>query len=182
MKQLDTNSIRFSKPVNEKLEKLALGFKRSKKELFIQMVDYFYRSKKDPSDFGDEVLKKELSSGISRIISFIRQQEKDFLLPSFTDIGILKVAITHSNDKLSKIDNYLTKESEVTSSILKNTQNLLTGIKVLIAYQKQKEELKKQFSELLEYYILSREEMGWTTANVKKEQLVEHVRKSLNNM
>ncbi|WP_286421095.1 BfmA/BtgA family mobilization protein [Myroides odoratimimus] len=61
MKQLDTSSIRFSKPVNEKLEKLALGFKRSKKELFTQMVDYFYRSKKDPSDFRDEVLKKELS-------------------------------------------------------------------------------------------------------------------------
>lgn len=182
MKQVDTSSIRFSKPVNEKLEKLALGFKRSKKELFAQMVDYFYRSKKDPSDFGDEVLKRELSSGISRIISFIRQQEKDFLLPSFTDVSLLKVATAQTKDSLVKLSNHLTKESEVTSSIQKSTQNLLTGIKVLIAYQKQKEELKKQFSELLEYYIHSREEMGWTTANVKKEQLVEHVRRSLNNM
>ncbi|MDM1533411.1 MULTISPECIES: BfmA/BtgA family mobilization protein [Myroides] len=182
MKQLDTSSIRFSKTVNEKLEKLALGFKRSKKELFTQMIDYFYRSKKDPSDFGDEVLKKELSSGINRIISFIRQQEKDFLLPSFTDIGTLKGAMAHSSDKLNNIDTHLTKQSEVTASILKSTQNLLTGIKVLIGYQKQKEELKKQFSELLEYYIISREEMGWTTTNVKKEQLVEHIRQSLNNM
>ncbi|MCC9043307.1 hypothetical protein LNQ81_11555 [Myroides sp. M-43] len=121
MKQLDTSSIRFSKPVNEKLEKLALGFKRSKKDLFAQMVDYFYRSKKDPSDFGDEVLKRELSAGISRIISFIRQQEKDFLLPSFTDIGILKVATAQTKDSLVKLSNHLTKESEVTSSILKST-------------------------------------------------------------
>lgn len=52
IKELDTSSIRFSKLVNEKLEKLAFGFKRNKKELFTQMVDYFYRSKKDPSDFG----------------------------------------------------------------------------------------------------------------------------------
>lgn len=182
MKQIDTSSIRFSKTVNEKLEKLALGFKRSKKELFTQMVDYFYRSKKDPSDFGDEVLKKELSSGINRIISFIRQQEKDFLLPSFTDIGLLKVALAHNNDKLSQIDTHLVKETEINSTNLKNSQNLLTAIKMLIGYQKQKEELKKQFSELLEYYIFSREEMGWTTTNVKKEQLVEHVRQSLNNM
>ncbi|MEC4036564.1 BfmA/BtgA family mobilization protein [Myroides odoratimimus] len=119
MKQLDTCSIRFSKTINEKLEKLALGFKRSKKELFIQMVDYFYRSKKDPSDFGDEVLKRELSSGISRIISFIKQQEKDFLLPSFTDVGLLKVAITNNRDKLSKIDTHLARESEISTALLK---------------------------------------------------------------
>lgn len=182
MKQLDTCSIRFSKTINEKLEKLALGFKRSKKELFIQMVDYFYRSKKDPSDFGDEVLKRELSSGISRIISFIKQQEKDFLLPSFTDVGLLKVAIANNRDKLSKIDNHLVRESEISTALLKNTKSTIGGIRVLINHQRQKEELKEQFSELLEYYISSREEMGWTTANAKKEQLIEHVRQSLNNM
>src|SRR5690606_19495396 len=90
MKQRDTNSIRYPKETDEKIEKLAKSFRRSKKELFCQMVDYFYRSKKDHSDFGDELLKKELSSGISRILSFIRQQEKDFLLPLFTDTGVKK--------------------------------------------------------------------------------------------
>ncbi|MDM1506449.1 hypothetical protein HX079_11565 [Myroides odoratimimus] len=182
MKELDTSSIRFSKPVNEKLEKLALGFKRSKKELFTQMVDYFYRSKKDPSDFGDEVLKRELSSGISRIISFIKQQEKDFLLPSYTAVGLLKGAMAQSNDKLSKIDTHLTRESEVSTALIKNTKSIIGGIRVLINHQRQKDELKEQFRELLEYYIHSREEMGWTTANAKKEQLIEHVRQSLNNM
>ena len=90
MKQRDTNSIRYPKETDEKMEKLAKSLGRSKKELFCQIVDYFYRSKKDPSDFGDEMLKKELSSGISHILSFIRQQEKDFLLPLFTDTGVLK--------------------------------------------------------------------------------------------
>jgi molybdopterin converting factor small subunit len=52
MKQTDTNSIRYPAAVDEKLGKLAEIFKRSKKELFSQMVDYFYRSKKDPEDWG----------------------------------------------------------------------------------------------------------------------------------
>lgn len=90
MKKEDTNSIRYPKEVDEKLQKLSEKFDRSKKELFGQMVDYFYRSKKDPDDSEDELLKRELSTGINRIISFIRQQEKDFLLPIFTDSGILK--------------------------------------------------------------------------------------------
>lgn len=92
MKQNDTNSIRYPKEIDDKLDKLARSFHRSKKEFFCQMVDYFYRSKKDPSDPGDELLKRELSAGINRIISFIRQQEKDFLLPVFSDVGLLKVA------------------------------------------------------------------------------------------
>ena len=60
MKQADTNSIRYPAAVDVKLEKLALLFGRSKKELFGQMVDYFYRSKKDPEDWGDEALKRTL--------------------------------------------------------------------------------------------------------------------------
>ncbi|MEC4028951.1 hypothetical protein [Myroides odoratimimus] len=90
--------------------------------------------------------------------------------------------MAQSNDKLSKIDTHLARESEVNTALLKNTKSIIGGIRVLINHQKQKDELKEQFSELLEYYIHSREEMDWTTANTKKEQLIEHVRQSLNNM
>ena len=104
MKQSDTNSIRYPREVDVKMEKLVQQLRRSKKDLFCQMVDYFYRSKKDPSDPGDELLKRELSSGINRILSFIKQQEKDFLLPLFTDTGLLKKA---ASGQINVLDNPL---------------------------------------------------------------------------
>lgn len=41
-KQRDTNSTRYPKETDKKIEKLVENFRRSKKELFCQMVDYFY--------------------------------------------------------------------------------------------------------------------------------------------
>ena len=182
MKQADTNSIRYPAAVDEKLGKLAQIFKRSKKELFGQMVDYFYRSKKDPEDWGDEALKKELSSGISRILSFIRQQEKDFLLPVFTDAGILKTSATRHTEFLEAIARLLLEETERTKAITERNEKVLSGIKFLVSRQADKETLKQKFSEVLEYYIAQREEMGWMKTTVKKEELVEHVRQSLENL
>jgi len=70
MVRIDENkkSVRFPEAVDERLTLLARKLGRTKRELFMQMVDYFYKSKKDPADLNDEVLKKELSSGISRIL------------------------------------------------------------------------------------------------------------------
>ena len=146
------------------------------------MVDYFYRSKKDPSDFGDELLKKELSSGISRILSFIRQQEKDFLLPLFTDSGVLKTASLRQKEVLEGIGKHLLTESEQTAILTKRSEQIINGLKYLISKQKEKEILKDQFSQLLDYYINQREEMGWTTSSVKKEELIAHVKQSLKNL
>lgn len=182
MKQRDTNSIRYPREVDIKLEKLAQNLHRSKKDIFCQMVDYFYRSKKDPADPGDEMLKKELASGISRILSFIRQQEKDFLLPLFSDAGLLKAAATRQREVLEGIGRHLLTESERTGTLVQHNEHLLKGMKLLLSKQKEKDILKQQFSELLEYYIAQREEMGWATTTVKKEELTAHVRKSLKNL
>ncbi|PJR03120.1 BfmA/BtgA family mobilization protein [Avrilella dinanensis] len=182
MKQRDTNSIRYPKETDDKIEKLAKSLGRSKKELFCQMVDYFYRSKKDPSDFGDELLKKDLSSGISRILSFIRQQEKDFLLPLFTDSGVLKSVSLRQKEVLEGIGKHLLTESEQTIILSKRSEQIINGLKYLISKQKEKEILKEQFSQLLDYYINQREEMGWTTSGTKKEELIAHVKQSLKNL
>lgn len=182
MKHRETNSIRYPKETDEKIEKLAKSLGRSKKELFCQMVDYFYRSKKDPADFGDELLKKELSSGISRILSFIRQQEKDFLLPLFTDSGVLKSVSLRQKEVLEGIGRHLLTESEQTIILSKRSEQIINGLKYLISKQKEKEILKDQFSQLLDYYINQREEMGWTTSGVKKEELIVHVKQSLKNL
>ena len=78
-------SVRFGGDTDLKFSKLSEKLGRSKQELFGQMVDYFYKSKKDPGDLNDELLKKELGQGINRIISFIKTQEKDALTPMMAD-------------------------------------------------------------------------------------------------
>lgn len=86
MVRIDENkkSVRFPEAVDERLTLLARKLGRTKREVVMQMVDYFYKSKKDPADLNDEVLKKELSSGISSILSFIRKQEGDMLVPMYS--------------------------------------------------------------------------------------------------
>lgn len=182
MKQNNTNSIRYPKETDEKLEKLAKSHRLSKKEFFCQMVDYFYRSKKDPSDSGDEILKKELSSGINRIIAFIRQQEKDFLLPLFTDTAILKDISLNQNVVLEKIEQYFIEENKQTSTLTKQNLQIINALKYLISKQKDKEVLKEQFTQFLDDYIYKREEMGWTTSGLKKEELVNRIKQSLKNL
>ena len=178
----DTNSIRYPKEVNIKLEKLAKGFKRSKKELFCQMVEYFYRSKKDPSDPGDEMLKRELSSGINRILSFIKQQEKDFLLPLLTDKDLIKGALSEQKKLQQAMGKHLLADTAKTELLITENKQLLSGMKFLISNNTEKETLKNEILKLLEYYISQREEMGWTTSSAKKEELISHIKTSIKNL
>lgn len=103
MVRIDENkkSVRFPEAVDERLTLLSRKLGRTKRELFMQMVDYFYKSKKDPADLNDEVLKKELSSGISRILSFIRKQEGDMLVPMYSAMEEL-MAIAKAQSPLLK--------------------------------------------------------------------------------
>lgn len=182
MKEIETNSIRYPKETDDKMQKLSKNLRRSKKELFCQMVDYFYRSKKDPADSGDEMLKRELSSGISRILSFFRQQEKDFLLPLFSDTSNLKTTSSRQMEILEGIARHLLGESEKTVVLTNRSEQIINGIRHLISKQKEKELLKEQFSQLLDYYIAEREEMGWGRAGTKKEELMRRVKNSLKSL
>ena len=85
MDKLVNKSVRFGGDTDLKFSKLSEKLGRSKQELFGQMVDYFYKSQKDPGDLNDELLKKELGQGINRIISFIKTQERDTLTPMLAD-------------------------------------------------------------------------------------------------
>jgi len=73
-------SVRFSAKLEAKVGHIARKLGHSKREVVVQMVDYFYASKIDPADLSDELLKRELSSALNRIPSFIRQQETDSLV------------------------------------------------------------------------------------------------------
>ena len=85
MEKKYNKSVRFTDTTDEKFGKIAEKLGRSKQDLLAEMVDYFYKSKKDPADLSDEILKKELGQGINRIISFIKVQEKDILAPMLAE-------------------------------------------------------------------------------------------------
>jgi hypothetical protein len=49
MEDINVRSVRYPLLVDQKFEKIALKLGRTKRQVFIQMVDYFYKSKKDPA-------------------------------------------------------------------------------------------------------------------------------------
>src|SRR5690606_5243673 len=61
---------------------------RPQRLVFAQMVDYFHRSKKDPKDVNDELLKNTLLKQHRDYIGFIRTQESDILIPIKRDTWI----------------------------------------------------------------------------------------------
>jgi len=182
MEDINIKSIRYPVAVDEKLEKLASKLRRTKRLCFIQMIDYFYKNGKDPADLNDEVLKKEIASGITRIISFIRRQESDFLLPVFTDIGKL-ITIANSRTKfLIGIGEYVIRDEEQSKQFLMRLSLLDQAIAKTQSYQDEKVILKTRFKKILDYYITQRESLGWPVSMAKKEELQSHVRRSLENL
>jgi hypothetical protein len=61
MEDINVKSVRYPEVTDQKFEKIALKLGRTKRQVFIQMVDYFYKSKKDPMDLNDELLKNTLA-------------------------------------------------------------------------------------------------------------------------
>ncbi|WP_222539503.1 BfmA/BtgA family mobilization protein [Pedobacter polysacchareus] len=182
MEDLNIKSIRYPMAVDAKLESLSLKFGRSKKLFFEQMVDYFHKSKKDPTDLNDEVLKKELSSGVSRIISFVRKLESDFLLPVFSNSGkLLGLSNTHSKF-LEGLSQYAVNDETQTGRIIAGMMLLEKAIVKTQTNLDEKAVLKTKFSKILERYINSRESLGWTDSSAKKEELQGLARESLKNI
>ncbi|MBB5620893.1 hypothetical protein HDE69_001946 [Pedobacter cryoconitis] len=182
MEDINIKSIRYPVAVDEKLEKLRLKFGRTKRQFFMQMVDYFYKSKKDPADLNDEILKKEVANGISRIISFIQRQESDFLLPTLTDLGkLITVANAHTK-YFEALGQYAVSDDKQTKQIFVRFTTLDNAIAKTQNHLESKTRLKDQFSNILEHYIIHRESLGWPVSNAKKEELQKHIRQSLENI
>lgn len=175
-------SIRYPLEADEKLTKLALGLGRSKKLLFMQMIDYFDKSKKDPKDLNDEALKKELVNGVDRIIRFIRTQEKEFLLPITTDSSKLHQIAANSIKYLDSLNRYAGEDIKKTNDILKALASLDKAIGKTQLYHEEKIQLKARFKKILDYYIAQRETLGWSASAAKKDELQKHTRQSLENL
>ena len=160
----DIKSIRFSSNVDEKLNILSRKLGRTKKELFAQMVDYFYRTKKDPIDLNDEMLKKEITSGISKIISFYKLQENDLLIPQFETVNNLDITI---NTLIESHEQTLEKLKQISNE----NQSISININQIQKRIQDKKELKSRFRIILDSYISSRDSLGWNASAKSRDEI-----------
>ena len=176
-------TLRFSISVDEKLQKVALKSGLTKLDFFIAMVDYFFKSKKDPRDLNDEVLKKELNKKTDNIIGFIKTQEEELLRPMKKDgermIGAQRKIIDFFNENIIKHNDEQKATSKTQSS---NIGKIAEYLQKLDTSQYDKKALKAKFSEILEYYIKSREQLNVFNKQTDKDELTSHVRQQVKNL
>ncbi|WPU92484.1 BfmA/BtgA family mobilization protein [Mucilaginibacter sabulilitoris] len=158
MEDINIRSVRYPVTVDQKFEKIALKLGRTKRQVFIQMIDYFYKSKKDPLDLNDELLKNTLMKNHQQYIGFIRSQENMLLIPIKTEMD--RVSLSQARI----IESFNTQILKANADLLNNQYALaqkLTCIDALMdtisKSQKNKEHLKKQFLFILDSYIKSRD-------------------------
>ncbi len=199
-------SVRFDSDTDLKFSKLSEKLGRSKQELFGQMVDYFYKSKKDPADLNDELLKRELGQGINRIISFIKTQEKEALSPMLADLSQLQRNLNRLNsqyepffqqDDQQQVSGFfihtqrrLLKEhqtqQEQQASMAQKLDKLIEETRThqneVKAQVKTKESLKAKFVAILNHYILHREQMNAITQGRLIKELQENAQSQVNNL
>lgn len=195
-------SVRFSAETDRKFTALATKTGYSKQELFALMVDYFYKSKKDPADLNDDMLKKEISQGINRIISFIKTQENDALVPLLTQSKENKIQMERLNKwKESFTQSFLElfyngktkswggKLTEISNSIENNAQSLQRtreglqkAVDELRTYKESKEALKAKYEAILVHYIQQRETLNGVTQGKQIRELQTLVLQQLNNI
>jgi hypothetical protein len=173
MEDINVRSVRYPVSVDQKFEKIALKLGRTKRQLFIQMVDYFYKSKKDPIDLNDELLKNALMKNHQQYIGFIRTQENMLLVPIKTEMD----RVSESQRKI--IDRFNTEVLKHNVDVLNNQQTQTQAfnevayvMNAILKVMKSKESLKEQFLFILDGYIRSREAFGMMTSSREKEELV----------
>jgi DNA repair exonuclease SbcCD nuclease subunit len=181
MEDINVKSVRYPVAVDEKFERIALKLGRTKRQVFIQMVDYFYKSKKDPSDLNDELLKNALMKSHKDYIGFIRKQEEMLLIPIKTEME----RVAESQDEI--VQRFNTQIAKANSDLL-NSQNDLVRrfretdalMEMIRKTQRSKEFLKLQFLYILDSYIKSRDAFGMMTSGREKEELIAATKMQVN--
>jgi hypothetical protein len=173
MEDINVRSVRYPLPVDEKLVKIALKLGRTKRQVFIQMVDYFYKSKKDPLDLNDELLKNALMKNHKDYIGFIRKQEDMLLIPIKTEMDRMVASqikiIDRFNGEVLKHNVDVLNKQNVHDQKLSAIALMMETIQKSL---KSKEQLKMQFLHILDSYIKSRDTFGLMTSGKEKEELI----------
>ncbi|WAC40377.1 BfmA/BtgA family mobilization protein [Pedobacter sp. SL55] len=172
MEQENVNTVKYPAQLDLKFAKVALSLGLTKRELFVKMVEYFYRTKKDPSDINDELMKNTLAKNHKAYTSFIKAQENLLLIPMKESMDRM---ITNQKEIVKYFNEQVINANKTIIKNLNTTENLIT--KSL----QDKDKLKALFLQILNYYIKSREELG-TFKTREKEELVDTVRNQIKNL
>ncbi|MNK18103.1 hypothetical protein D3C87_363010 [compost metagenome] len=173
-------TVKYSISDDVKFEKIAVKFGRSKRQILSQMIDYFYRCKKDPIDLNDELLKNTILKGQKDYIGFIRTQETELLIPIKRDatsiVELLKKIVFSFNSQVLKYnEQVLLNQSNQGKSLLSVYQTLGYIEKKIEA----KATLKQKSMSILNRYIMDRESLGLMSSSREKEELAKQARKEL---
>lgn len=182
MEDLNTKSVRFDQLTNEKLLGLANKLGLSKRVLLVRMVEYFYRTKKDPADINDELLKNTLSKSHKTYMSFIKAQEDLLLIPMKQDmekmIANQRDIVKYFNEQVLGANRTLLERHADLQKSNKEAEKL---IRAIYSSMEQKERLKGKFMNILSVYVKVREELG-SFKGREKEELLEHTKRQIENL
>ena len=182
-KDENVKTIRFPIGTDEKLQKLANKSGLTKLAFFIYMVDYFYKSKKDPRDLNDELLKNAINKKTDNIISFIKTQEQDILIPLKKNaervVTVQRNIVDHFNEHIIRFND---EQKTAFQTQLNQIAKIIEYLQTIDRLQYDKTVLKDRFSFILESYIRAREQMGVMTKQNEKEALIQQVREQLKSL
>jgi hypothetical protein len=179
----NVKTIRFPVKTDEKLQTIANKNGLTKLDLFVYMVDYFYKSKKDPRDLNDDLLKNAINKKTDNIVAFIKTQEHELLIPIKKDAE----RVSGNQQKIVAFFNeHIIKHNDLQKAAY---QDQLNNIAIIVKYLKDfntvqydKMALKKKFADILEYYIKYREQMNAFTKQVEKDDIIKHIREQVKNL
>ncbi|MGY0039326.1 BfmA/BtgA family mobilization protein [Pedobacter sp. NJ-S-72] len=179
-------TIKYNPQTGLKMEKIALKLGRSNRVVFAQMVDYFYRSKKDPLDINDELLKNTLLKQHKEYIGFIKTQESELLIPIKREVARMISNQRNIVDFFNGQDRHNKAVMTIQQSVL-SAQQLFSGqqseiqkvLTVISGKLSAKERLKNQFHHILNSYVKSRDAFGMMTSGKEKEELIQITRNQI---
>lgn len=179
-------TIKYNTQTAVKMDRIAQKLGRPNRLVFAQMVDYFFRSKKDPLDINDELLKNTLLKQHKDYLGFIKTQENDLLIPIKREVDRMTDSQREINNLLRELEKKnvtmvngqreLVSAGKNYSSKLSNTDEILKNILVKLSTS---EQLKKQFHYILGTYIKSRDAFGMMTSAREKEGLARITRNQI---
>lgn len=144
------------------------------------MVEYFYRTKKDPIDINDDLLKSTFMNGFKRYAGMIKQQEKELLMPTLLavdkltrDQGLLlnfldKQLLTQNQQLLNQVNLQSQKVAQVESVLRLISSSLETKVT-----------LKEKFIRILERYIKERESLTVFSKDKDKEEIISRIKREI---
>ncbi|SOD12254.1 BfmA/BtgA family mobilization protein [Pedobacter xixiisoli] len=173
-------TVKYSISDDIKFEKIAVKLGRSKRQVLSQMIDYFYRSKKDPTDLNDELLKNTILKGQKDYIGFIRTQETELLIPikreATSIVELLKKIVLSFNNQVLEYNKQVLLNQSIQGKSLSSVYQTLDYIEKKL---EAKVMLKQKSMSILNRYIKERESLGLMSSTREKEELAKQARKEL---